>query len=200
LVKLCSLDLLLHLKRYTSLTTNSSPRYTTGGKARKRNTLTVQGKEPIFDQTLADYSVPEGDQGSNITTRKRKPTPASVTNLRRSKRQAGCNDGFKPSSLAVTRGKGKIKKRHAGLGSFVGKTHTFLIPLAEFLDLTEIDRCVSTQLIHPHISVPILQKVAQEVCGIPPMEVSTEVLLEAHKPHSEEESSNKLQIVPYGYF
>jgi hypothetical protein len=56
------------------------------------------------------------------------------------------------------------------------------------------------QLIHPHIPVLVLQKVAQEVCGIPPppTEVSTEVLLEA--PNSEEESSNKLHIVPYGFF
>jgi hypothetical protein len=32
------------------------------------------------------------------------------------------------------------------------------------------------------------------------MEVSIEMLLEAPKSHSVEESSNKLQIVPYGFF
>jgi hypothetical protein len=130
--------------------------------------LIAQDKESIFNQIVPDYSALEGGQGSNTPTLKRKPTLASITNLRRSKRQAGRNDGFKPSSPAVTRSKGKAKKKHVGLGSSAGKTHTFLIHQAEFPDLAKIDRCVSTQLIHPHIPVLVLQKVAQEVCGIPP--------------------------------
>jgi hypothetical protein len=129
-------------------------------KSGKRNILPAQDKEPIFEQTATDYSAPQGGQGSNTSTLKRKPTPASVTNLRRSKRQAGRNDGFKPPSLAVTRTKSKDKKKNASLGSSGGKTHTFLIPQAEFPNLAEIDRCVTAELTHPHILVPVLQKVA----------------------------------------
>jgi hypothetical protein len=99
-------------------------------KAVKRSTL-AKDKDPIFEQIVPDYSVLEGDLGSNTLSLKKKPTPASVTNLRRSKRQAGRNDGFKPSSPVVTRSKSKAKKKLIGPGSSTGKTHTFLLPQAE---------------------------------------------------------------------
>jgi hypothetical protein len=150
--------------------------------------LIAQDKESIFDQIVPDYSALEGGQGSNTPTLKRKPTLASITNLKRSKRQAGCNDGFKPSSPAVTRSKGKAKKKHVGLGSSAGKTHTFLIPQAEFpADTSTHPGACSTEGGPGGVRDPP-----------PPTEVSTEVLLEA--PNSEEESSNKLHIVPYGFF
>jgi hypothetical protein len=61
---------------------------------------------------------------------------------------------------------------------------------------------VTEQLIHPHISIPALQKVAQELCGFPPEEVTNEVLLRIDLVESEEGSSsnNNLQIVPYEVF
>jgi hypothetical protein len=169
-------------------------------KARKRNTTEAnQDKVPIFGQSEVDNNALKVDQGGNTSTRKRKPTPTAVTNFKRSKRQDGHNNDYKHSS-STSRSKGKDKKKTSGLGNSAGKLHTFFIPQVEFLDLAEIDRCVSTQLIHPHNPVHVLQKMAQEVCGIPPMEVSTEMLLEEHKPSSQEKSSTNPQIVPYGYF
>jgi hypothetical protein len=47
-------------------------------------------------------------------SRKRRPTPTSNTNLRRSKRTKVVNDGFKSMSPAVTRGKSAVRKKVVG--------------------------------------------------------------------------------------
>jgi hypothetical protein len=118
--------------RCIPLTTSLSPKvyYRRKFKARKRNTSRAnQDKVPIFGQSVIHNSALEVDQGGNISTHKRKPTPATVTKLRRSKRQAGRNDGYRPSSSG-TRSKDRDKKKSTSLGNSVGKAHTFLIPQA----------------------------------------------------------------------
>jgi hypothetical protein len=121
------------------------------------------------------------------------------TNLR-SKRQATKNDGFKPASPGVTRSKSKSKKLISSAPPASGKRSTFCIFFFEFPDLGVINKCVTEQLIHPHIAIPVLQKVAQELCRIPLEEVANEALLKTGLAKSEEEnsSSNNLQIIPYG--
>jgi hypothetical protein len=188
--------------RYTLLTTSLSPRFTIEGSSKQEREIPqrlIKTRYQYLGSREVDNNALKVDQGGNTSTRKRKPTPTAVTNFKRSKRQDGHNNDYKHSS-STSRSKDKDKKKASGLGNSAGKLHTFFIPQVEFLDLAEIDRCVSTQLIHPHNPVHVLQKMAQEVCGIPPMEVSTEMLLEEHKPSSQEKSSTNPQIVPYGYF
>jgi hypothetical protein len=121
-------------------------------------------QEPAFRLVQEEFSPSRrGQAGSG----KRKPTLAVVTNLRMSKRQAAKNDGFKPASPAVTRSRKKSRKSPAPAAPSSGKRLLFSIPYSEFLDLGVIDKCVTEQLTHPHISIPVLQKVAQELCSIP---------------------------------
>jgi hypothetical protein len=149
--------------------------------------------------TEADLNPSKGEQDGSC---KRKATLVAVTNLRRSKRQATKNDGFKPASPAVTRSRSKSRKSSASITPSSDKRSTFCIPYSEFPDLGVIHKCVPEQLIHPHISIPVLQKVAQELCGFPPEEVIDEVLLRTDLVELEERSSsnNNLQIVPYEVF
>jgi hypothetical protein len=70
--------------RCIPLTTSLSPKvyYRRKFKARKRNTSRAnQDKVPIFGQSVIHNSALEVDQGGNISTHKRKPTPAAVTKL-----------------------------------------------------------------------------------------------------------------------
>jgi hypothetical protein len=53
-----------------------------------------------------------------------------------------------------------------------GKAQFFIIPQIMFPDLTEIDKCVTKGLAHPHIPILELQQVAVNVCGMPLEEVN----------------------------
>jgi hypothetical protein len=146
-----------------------------------------------------EYLQEEG-QSSKQSGRKRKPTPASEGSLRRSKRNKALNDGFRPSSPAPA-AKRVVGKKVAALQSAkAGKSSLFPIPQAEFPDLALIDRIINDAMVHPHIPIDNLQKVARETCGIPPMEVSKELLLADQGPglQGEADSSSNMQIVPYG--
>jgi hypothetical protein len=107
--------------------------------------------------------------------RKRRPTPTSTTNLRRSKRKIVVNDGFKPVSPAVTRSKNVVRKK--AIVSTLGKRSSLSITPTEFPDLSIIDKFMNEVLSHPHIPIPELQRVAKEVCRIPPLEVTQELLV-----------------------
>jgi hypothetical protein len=133
---------------------------------------------------------------------KKKSTPAAVKNLRRSKRQVAKNDGFKPASSSLTRSRNKSRKSPAPTAPFSGKRSLFSIPYSKFPDLGVIDKCLTEQLVHTHISIPVLQKVAQELCNIPPEEVTDEKLLKTGLAESEEGSNNinNLQIAPNEFF
>jgi hypothetical protein len=105
------------------------------------------------------------------------------------------NDGFKPASRAVTRSKAAIRKK-VGV-SVLGMHSSLSIPQTEFPDLAIIDKFMNDALAHPHIPIFELQRVAKEVCGIPPLEVTQELFLVEGRGQQEEGSSGNLQMVVY---
>jgi hypothetical protein len=73
--------------------------------------------------------------------------------------------------------------------------HTSLsISLTEFLILL----LLTLSLAHRHIPIPELQRAAKEVCGIPPMEVTQELLMSEATAQQDQGSSEGLQLVVYG--
>jgi hypothetical protein len=119
-------------------------------------------------------------------TRKRKATPASVNNLRRSKRGSLESQGFNPASPAMGRAR-LSEKRAAKSSPLASKSSNFFIAQPEFPDLAFINECFSKGLPHPYISISELQRVAVEICGVPPLEVANEQLMkvEAMEPGKE---------------
>jgi hypothetical protein len=92
-----------------------------------------------------------------------------------------------------------IKKAAATQISVSGKQYEFVIPQADISDLAAIDKYMNEALAHPHILITELQRVAKETCGIPPLEVTKELLLaEGGTNQDKGSSSNNLQIVLYG--
>jgi hypothetical protein len=70
-----------------------------------------------------------------------------------------------------------------------------------FPDLALIDQHINDDLVHPHIPIDELQRVAKETCGIPPMEVTRELLLAEGGPNQRQEASSSdsnLHMVIYG--
>jgi hypothetical protein len=119
----------------------------------------------IFVEPLSDYQ-PIDKQ--HVST-KRQLTPVTDSNLRRSKRRASINDGFKPQSPIYGKRKAPAKKPTM---SSNGKAQFFVIPQIEFPDLAIIDKCVTKRLAYPHIPIHELQKVATQACGILAEEVA----------------------------
>jgi hypothetical protein len=137
----------------------------------------VPDHEMVFLVPTPEYNTQEDGESSRPLVTKRKPTPASEGSLRSSKRNKASNDGFKPTSPVLTRKRAAVKKIAAPQISQIGKRSLFPIPQSEFSDLALIDQIINYALVHSHIPIDELQKVARETCGIPPLEVTEEPLL-----------------------
>jgi hypothetical protein len=136
-----------------------------------------------------DYDSVVHVQGTPL---KKKPTPASTEGLRRSARKAPSADGFKPSSPVLTRSKSKKKKvpnKVSGIGKIIQPSISL-----DFPDLADIDNIMASGALHPKILVDQLQKVVVETCGIPPREVTAELLLAAKEEEHESREEGALQM------
>jgi hypothetical protein len=87
---------------------------------------------PIFGEPLSDYQPIDKQHVSA----KGQLTPVTDSNLRRSKRRASINNGFKPQSPIYSKRKTPAKKPTM---SSNGKAQFFVIPQIEFPDLAIID-------------------------------------------------------------
>jgi hypothetical protein len=79
-------------------------------------------KNPVFADTAPEYETQDNKKAAKATARKRKPTSASETNLRRSKRNKALNDGYKPTSPVTTRKRATMKKLANAHSSLPGKS------------------------------------------------------------------------------
>jgi hypothetical protein len=124
---------------------------------------------PVFGSNADDLQ-------QTLISLKRKGTPHSAKNLRRSKRRAQVTDGYKhdrfPNTSLPVRGKKGIRK----CLSFGKKPHASPLKV-DFPDLAAIDKFINLGINHPEIPVSEIQRVAVERCGIQPSEVSPEILL-----------------------
>jgi hypothetical protein len=94
-----------------------------------------------------------------------------------------------------------MKKLATTQSSQSGKSSLFTIIQSGFPDLAIIDQHINDDLVHPHIPIADLQRVAKETCGIPPTEVTKELLQAKGGPRQGQEASssgNNLQMVLYG--
>jgi hypothetical protein len=128
-----------------------------------------RGPKPVTADPI--FGIPQEHQLTDrqSASAKRLPTPASENSLRRSKRRAMINGGYKPQGLNKGKPKALGRKPTAVLG---GKALCFVIPQIEFPDLAEIDKWISKGLAYPHIPTHELQKVAVQACGILAEEVA----------------------------
>jgi hypothetical protein len=130
--------------------------------------LTSPPKSPVFADTIPEYEAKDNKKATKTTTRKRMPTLASETNLRRRKRNKAQNDGYKPTSPVTTRKMATMKKLASAQSSLSRKSLLFPITQSCFPGLALIDQHINDDLVHPHIPIDELQRVAKETCGIPP--------------------------------
>jgi hypothetical protein len=151
----------------------------TRGRFRKNEDKKETSSETglVFTDFVPDYDSQKNMQVTKFAAHKRKPTPTFEINLRRSKRNNAQNDGFKPASPALTRKRAAMKKSATAQSSQSSKSSLFAIPWSDFPDLALIDQFINDTLVHPHIPFAELQMVAKETSGIPPMEVTRELLL-----------------------
>jgi hypothetical protein len=159
---------------------------------KKGKSKMVTSQDSIFGLVVRDFESHDGDLNQPISSLKRKGTPLSVANLRRSKRSSAHKDGFNPSPLKTPSKASKVKtvKR---INNNTGKP--FQIPTkVDFPDLTAIDKYMNMGLTYPEIPIHEIQRVARDVCGVHPSETSTE-LLQA-EGHTNKEGSNQAQLVP----
>jgi hypothetical protein len=135
-----------------------------------------RGPKPVTADPI--FGIPQEHQltDKQPASAKRLPTPASEDSLRRSKRRAMINGGYKPQGLNKGKAKALGRKYAAVLG---GKAQCFIIPQIEFPDLAEIDKWISKGLAYPHIPTHELQKVAVQACGLLAEEVAGQLGLNA---------------------
>jgi hypothetical protein len=86
---------------------------------------------PIFDSPMQDYERAQDELNTPIASLKRKCTPVSTADLRRSVRKISADNGFKPSSTMGTRNKAAKKKAMAKSHS-PGKHSKPLFSMADF--------------------------------------------------------------------
>jgi hypothetical protein len=134
------------------------------------------------------------DPEASTSSGKRKSAPLSSSSLRRSKRGATANDGFKPASPMEAKTKSKSKKTFM-LGK--GKHQQSFSFSTDFPDIMAIDKLITLRLEHPQIPIHELQRMAKEVCGISPMEVAPEKLLDTEGPRPKGGAKDR-QLVIYG--
>jgi hypothetical protein len=103
---------------------------------------------PVFGETLLDY---DADLNSPIVSLKGKATPVSAISLRRSKRNASANNGFKPITP-----KTKTKKKKVTLQTPPSGKQNQYTYLSDFPDLAAIDRMISLGTLHPELPVDVL--------------------------------------------
>jgi hypothetical protein len=120
-----------------------------------------EGSSPsVFGELGDDYmhvaQNPDPDHPGSSS--KRKATPVSIANLRRSKRNS--NKGFKPITPVTPKSKKKQQKTPGKLQQ--GKQHLPFFSLTDFPDLAEVDRIIASRIKAPAISVDLLQKVDTE--------------------------------------
>jgi hypothetical protein len=93
----------------------------------KRSKTDDTNKSP-FGEIAPDYDLQKSEQkkekGASL---KRKPTPVSEHNLKRSKCRLVLNDGFKPSSPVCTRNIDPVQTRAASIPPS-GKNYSFPLP------------------------------------------------------------------------
>jgi hypothetical protein len=101
--------------------------------------------EPVHDYESVGQN-PEGPRdiicGSPASTSKRKATPVSVMNLRRSKRNTSSNKGFKPITPTISKSRKKLAK--APEKSQQSKQQLSFFSLLGFPDLAEVDRIIAS--------------------------------------------------------
>jgi hypothetical protein len=136
----------------------------------KRKESSAATITPVFDVPVPEYEQVLDDLNSLIASLKRKVTPVSTGNLRRSKRKFAVHKGFKPSPLII---KAKSWKKTLAPGK---KSKPFFTT-SDFPDLAAIDALFASGDKYPKISVHQLQKVVVESCGIPLVEATVRLLL-----------------------
>jgi hypothetical protein len=157
---------------------------------RSSTDTSTQNGNLIFGNLAPEYESQMDDLNCTLISLKRKSTPVSDSNLRRSKRGMASKDGYKHSTPIATKSKGKGKRVSI---SPLGKHHHSTFTPVDFPDLAAIDKMINLGVSYPEIPIGQLQKVASERCGIHPMEVTRELLLAA-----EEEGNNQTQALVHG--
>jgi hypothetical protein len=186
----------LHEVRSSSLLSNSNLNLNSSSSScvLSPEGFSFGGYSPIAVLPL-EYALGE-DLSAKKSARKRKPTPVTKSSLRRSKRIKAANEGFRPASPGPIAKRVIGKKVTTPQSAKSGKTSLFP-------DLALINQIINNAMVHPHIPIDNLQKVAMETCGITPMEVTRELLLAEQGPNQGQDGSSRsgsMQIVPYGFY
>jgi hypothetical protein len=145
----------------------------------------------VFGEVGEDYLPVGQNPDSPSFSSKRKATPVSVANLRRSKRNSS-NKGFKPSTPVTPRSKKKQQKSPGKLHK--SKPHLPFFCLSDFPDLAEVDRIIASGYKASAIPVDQLQKVAMERCGVPKEQVAVETLLATEEGDNPGKEGETLRI------
>jgi hypothetical protein len=136
---------------------------------RSSTDTTTQNGNLIFGNLAPEYESHMDDLNCTLISLKRKSTPVSDPNLRRSKRDMASKDGYKPSTPIAAKSKGNGKR--VSISPLDKHHHSIFMPV-DFLDLVAIDKMINLGVNYPEIPIGQLQKVASERRGIHPMEVT----------------------------
>jgi hypothetical protein len=117
---------------------------------------------PVFGSPPLDFDLPDKDLNLPLVSLKRKPTPVSEVNLRRSKR------AYETQIRA--------HKKPPRQKTKAGKISNAQPTLPVFPDIAAIDKIMNMGLTYPAVSMKEIQKVAVEDCGVHPSEVTDELL------------------------
>jgi hypothetical protein len=160
------------LGRSSQSTSKRSPGSTLGEFPRLARRRTAS---PVFGSPSQDYDRVDDDLHQPQSSLKRKATPHSAKDLRKSKRGAQLQDGFKqdhsPKNNLTARGK-KASRKCLSTGNIPQASPSKV----DFPDLAAIDRFINLGLTYLEISVSEIKRVAVESCGVQPLEVSSELL------------------------
>ncbi|KAK3159635.1 hypothetical protein QOZ80_1BG0049160 [Eleusine coracana subsp. coracana] len=152
--------------------------------------------EPTFMAVQDEFETPTGKQ--QIDTNKRKLTPVSDSKLRRGKRSRAQKAGFKTTMPegAITRSKAAAKHSTSS-----GKLLMLNFTATEFPGPLDLLKISNSGGVFPELPVQLLQQVAVDRCAIPPLEMTTELLLATpNDRHNQDEgcSEKDMQMGTHG--